>query len=66
MVSLNHTKRNEVKQLDKNIKRFPLRLEENIHREIKVAAFNKDVSIHQYIMDAVKDKLKKDRTLKIK
>ena len=52
--------------MDKNIKRFPLRLEENIHREIKVAAFNKDVSIHQYIMDAVKDKLKKDRTLKIK
>ncbi|AIW03672.1 transcriptional repressor [Bacillus phage Pascal] len=49
-----------MKILDKNIKRFPLRLEENIHREIKVAAFNADVSIHQFIMEAVKDKLKKE------
>lgn len=46
--------------MEKAIKRFPLRLEENIHKEIKVAAFKKEVSIHAYIMDAVKEKLKKD------
>jgi predicted HicB family RNase H-like nuclease len=47
--------------MEKAIKRFPLRLEEEIHKQIKLAAFKKEVSIHSYIMEAVKEKLNKDK-----
>ena len=49
-----------MKQASKEIKNFPIRLPLDFHKEIKVAAFTQEVSIHQFIIDAITEKLARE------
>jgi len=39
------------------MKTFPLQLEDDLHRRLKHAAVDADVSLHEWILTALKEKL---------
>lgn len=41
-------------------KTFPLRIDNSFHKQLQDAAYLERKSIHQYILDTIKDKMKKE------
>ena len=43
------------------VKTFQVKLDNEFHREIKLAAYMKDITLHEYIVQAIREKLEKDK-----
>lgn len=43
------------------VKRINIALDENLHRDLKIAAAMKGTSIKNYVAEAVRDKMKQDK-----
>ena len=41
------------------VKTFQVKLDNEFHREIKLAAYMKDITLHEYIVQAIQEKLEK-------
>lgn len=43
-----------------NIKTFPLKITEEFHAELKEAAYVERISIHEYILKSIKERIERE------